>query len=382
VPSSLVAVRDSTAGLDDHFVEHLVVATGAHVNRRPLLRRARALPATFVLALGAFALGALPDCAPAPPRPTYAVADRGVDTDGDGIADVDDACPAEAEDGLPPKANDGCPADDPDQDGIGRKTDQCPSAKEDGLAPMPTDGCPAEDADTDGVADSLDKCPKEREDNVAPDPNDGCPAPDPDKDSIRGALDACPNDPETVNGFEDEDGCPDMVPGTTRVTFDEKSATIYIPDSMRIEFETGSATLTVATKPTIVEVAKVLQAYPQITRVEVEGHASKQGNDQVNLQLTQQRAYAVTQALVAEKVDASRLFPIGYGEYCPAVETADEVDEPRNRRVLVKAVVVNGVWQSVQRGCWLAKRAGADPTQAKPTTQGPPRVIETQGGGV
>lgn len=352
-----------------------------HDPARPA-RLSRALSACFVLALGVVASGGLPSCAPAPPRPVYAVQDRGVDTDGDDIADVDDGCPNEAEDGLPPKANDGCPAEDPDEDGIGRLADKCPAAKEDGLAPDPADGCPGEDGDRDGVADKVDKCPHEREDNVAPAPNDGCPAPDPDKDAIRGALDACPNDPETRNGYQDEDGCPDMVPGSTHVTYDEKSATIYIPDSMRIQFEPGSSTITQATMPTILEVAQVLNAHPQISRVEVEGHADTKGDHQGNLQVTQQRAYAVTQALVAQKVDAKRLYPVGYGEYCPAIETADEVDEPRNRRVLIKAVVVNGVWQTVQRGCWLAKRAGVDPTQSKPTTYGPPKTIETQGGGV
>jgi hypothetical protein len=103
--------------------------------------------------------------------------------DGDGAADIDDACPDDAEDGLPPKANDGCSATDPDNDGVLLADDRCPDAKEDGLPPSPVDGCPMADADGDGVADARDRCPGQSEDNQAPEPSDGYPSPDGDHSS-------------------------------------------------------------------------------------------------------------------------------------------------------------------------------------------------------
>ncbi|TMM53312.1 hypothetical protein FEE95_19810 [Maribacter algarum] len=89
---------------------------------------------------------------PDPPAPV-------VDTDGDGVADADDACPSEA--GL--AALGGCP--DADSDGVADKDDSCPN--EAGLSDLA--GCP--DADGDGIADKDDACPNEA--GVAA--LDGCP---------------------------------------------------------------------------------------------------------------------------------------------------------------------------------------------------------------
>ncbi len=316
-----------------------------------------------------------------PPIPQYLVAARGADRDGDGAADVDDACPDEPEDGLPPKANDGCPADDPDRDGIGRATDLCPDAKEDGEPPNPTDGCPGVDTDGDGVADSRDACPDAQEDNLGEHPSDGCPAPDRDGDGVADVIDRCPDAPETHNGYQDEDGCPDDAPGG-QVVYNPKTNTIYIPNDKRIQFAKGSAVLDGAGLATVGEIVALLKAHPEISRVEIEGHASSVGSDAVNLNITERRAIAVAQALKSRGVDPQRLVPIGYGEFCPAIDKGDNQDVPENRRVLFKAVVVNGVWQDVPRGCWRAQTHGIDPTKRKPGVPTPPPVVKEEAGGV
>jgi outer membrane protein OmpA-like peptidoglycan-associated protein len=303
-------------------------------------------------------------CEPVGPRPTYAVADRGADTDQDGAADVDDSCPSAPEDGLPPKANDGCPADDADQDGVTLADDKCPDAKEDGEPPSASDGCPMSDTDKDGVADPRDRCADKSEDNEAPDPSDGCPAPDRDGDLISDGRDKCPSEPETVNEFRDQDGCPDQEPAN--VVWDDESSAIFIPAAKRFQFEHDKADLPPAADATIAEIAKVMAEHPEIQRVEIEGHASTKGADAYNTQLTEERSHTVGRALVAKKVDANRLVPIGYGEFCPAVATADDVDEPKNRRVLIKTVLVNRVWREVPRGCWKAQASGIDPTKRRP----------------
>lgn len=323
-------------------------------------------------------------CVPPPPRPTYYEEARGPDTDGDGIADVDDRCPGDPEDGFPPLANDGCPADDPDNDGVGRLADRCPQAKEDHLPPDPNDGCPASgDSDGDGVADSLDRCPGAREDNLPPAPSDGCPAPDRDKDGIADALDRCPDQAETINGWEDSDGCPDSAPHGELVIVDQKEMTVHLPPGWKFEFPVGSTVLTPAGKAAAAEAAKLLNAHPEWDRLEIEGHASAKGNDKANVALTLERARAVGRELVANKTDPKRLVPIGYGEYCPKVETPDEVDEPANRYVELKIVRVSGKWQEGPRGCWRAKQAGIDPAVAQAGVPPPaPNAVETYGGGV
>jgi OOP family OmpA-OmpF porin len=289
---------------------------------------------------------------------------RGGDRDGDGFADMDDQCSNDPEDGVLPKANDGCPATDPDNDGIMLADDRCPDAKEDGAQPNPTDGCPSDDADRDGVADAKDKCPNQAEDNLPPNPGDGCRSPDGDQDGIADASDKCPNQKETVNGYQDTDGCPDQSPG--EVAYDDTAHEIVIPETRKIDFKLDSAEIEPEARGTITEIAKILKQVPQIQRLEIEGHASSKGDNQYNVTLTEKRARAVAQALVEAGVQESRLVPIGYGEYCPAIDRGDEVDDPVNRRVLLKAVQVGSIWQDVPRGCWRAKAAGIDPTKRKP----------------
>jgi outer membrane protein OmpA-like peptidoglycan-associated protein len=325
------------------------------------LRRSLPPLALYLAALSAGACGG-------PPRPVYAVEDRGEDADGDGAPDIDDSCPNDPEDGLPPKANDGCPASDPDNDGVLLADDKCPNAKEDGQPPSPDDGCPAADTDKDGVADAKDKCPDKLEDNIEPSPSDGCPAGDADGDGIADARDKCPQQAETVNGCADQDGCPDEAPAGGGVVLVSEAGEICVPQSRKIEFEFESADLTPAAQGTIHDVAKVLREHPEVQRVEIEGHASSKGDSNYNVSLTDKRALAVARALEKQGVEGKRLVAIGYGEYCPAIDKGDDVDEPKNRRVLLKTVLVNGVWQKVERGCWRAQTAGIDPTKKKPVT--------------
>ncbi len=298
---------------------------------------------------------------PAGPIPQYAQVDRGADKDEDGAADLDDACPDDPEDGLAPKANDGCPATDPDQDGVLLGDDRCPDAKEDGEDPA-TDGCPANDLDADGVADGRDKCADKPEDNLGTDPGDGCPAPDADGDGIKDPLDKCPQAGETENGFRDDDGCPDELPAGG-VAFDDESSEIWIANDRAIVFAPGGAELTGPSNETLAGIAAVLKEHREIQRVEIEVHTTSVGAPKTNAALADQRARAVVAGLASRGVDTGRLVGMGYGEYCPAVEKGDEVDEPRNARVSFKTVVVSGVWRQVQRGCWRAKTAGIDPTK-------------------
>ena len=317
-------------------------------------KQARAVGALAALLLAAA-------CESQGPRPTYAQVDRGADSDQDGAADSDDPCKDAPEDGLPPKANDGCPADDPDNDGIMAGDDQCPDGKEDGQPPSAADGCPMTDTDQDGVSDAVDKCADKAEDNEAPNPNDGCPAPDSDSDGISDGKDKCPSQPETVNEYRDQDGCPDQEPAT--VVWDNESSSVFVPSAKRFQFAHDSAALPASGDATIDEIAKVMNEHPEIQRMEIEGHASTKGADGYNVVLTDKRARNIGLGLMKKGVAEGRLVPVGYGEYCPVVQTADEIDEPKNRRVLLKTVLVKGVWRDVPRGCWKAQTKGINPAK-------------------
>ena len=59
--------------------------------------------------------------------------------------------------------------------------------------------------------------------------------------------------------------------------------------------------------PILDAVAATLTANPDIAQVEVAGHTDERGDDAVNLELSSQRAAAVTAYLVRKGVAATRL---------------------------------------------------------------------------
>jgi outer membrane protein OmpA-like peptidoglycan-associated protein len=70
--------------------------------------------------------------------------------------------------------------------------------------------------------------------------------------------------------------------------------------------------------------------------VVVTGHTDRVGSVAFNDALSLQRAERVRQALVQQGVAADRIQVVGRGEREPLVPTADEVAEPRNRRVEIR----------------------------------------------
>jgi len=104
-----------------------------------------------------------------------------------------------------------------------------------------------------------------------------------------------------------------------------------------IYFDTGSDRIRPESTPTLKEIAGMLAEHPEL-RLSIEGHTDNVGQAASNLALSEQRAAAVRQALVAQfGVDAARLASKGLGQTKPA--TANDTPEGRqqNRRVeLVK----------------------------------------------
>ena len=63
------------------------------------------------------------------------------------------------------------------------------------------------------------------------------------------------------------------------------------------------------------------------------GHTDSVGSTEANDQLSLQRAERVKADLVRQGIPADGIRTAGRGEREPLVRTADNVDEPRNRRV-------------------------------------------------
>ena len=278
-----------------------------------------------------------------------------LDNDGDGILDVDDKCPLVKEDYDGDRDEDGCPEGregDRDGDGIPDDVDDCPDEPEDFDGFQDEDGCPDPDNDGDGILDEQDLCPNDPEDVDGFQDEDGCPDPDNDGDRILDVDDACPNDPETYNGHEDEDGCPDkglVIVEDTEITILEK-----------IYFETDSAIIKPRSYALLDAVAATLNGNPQITLVEIQGHADERGSDKYNIKLTRARAASVMNALIERGVLKDRLRSAGYGERCPVDPKHNPAAWEKNRRVEFKIIETDagptGVEVTCPRGRSLVPR--------------------------
>lgn len=69
--------------------------------------------------------------------------------------------------------------------------------------------------------------------------------------------------------------------------------------------------------------------------ITVTGHTDTQGSVPQNDQLALRRAQEIKDLLVQRGFPAARIEAVGRGERELAVPTADEVDEPGNRRVVI-----------------------------------------------
>lgn len=259
------------------------------------------------------------------------------DNDRDGILDVDDECPMVPEDRDGDADEDGCPEGgegDRDGDGILDHMDECPDDPEDRDGFRDEDGCPDPDNDQDGILDADDLCPNDPEDIDGFEDAEGCPDPDNDQDRILDVNDSCPNDPETYNGFEDEDGCPDR--GITEI----QDGVIILLE--KIYFETDSAVIIRDSFPVVDAIAATLHGNPQLTLIEIQGHADERSSDEYNIRLTRDRAASVRAALVDRNVAPDRLRSAGYGERCPVDPRHNAEAWEANRRVEIKILETDG----------------------------------------
>lgn len=231
------------------------------------------------------------------------------------------------------------PPRDSDRDGIGDNADACPGEPEDKDGFEDRDGCPDPDNDQDGILDVDDKCPDRPETLNGIDDQDGCPdeTGDRDGDGFLDDEDACPTQPETVNGVEDDDGCPD----TALVELVIEDAVAEIKIFEKVYFDLAKATIKRESYPVLDAVHEILAAYPNIKKVEIQGHTDIRGDDTYNLELSQNRANAVRAYLLDRGIAPDRLVAAGYGEGQLIDPAETEEAHAKNRRVQFIVLVMD-----------------------------------------
>lgn len=227
------------------------------------------------------------------------------DTDADGVKNYKDDCPGTVAGGIVDDR--GCEKDS-DGDGVVDRLDECPGTAQ-GVR-VDERGCEI-DSDGDGVGDSRDRCPGTPA--GAKVDQYGCEL-DGDGDGVVDSKDKCPNTP--AGKAVDNSGC--------------ELATEYKLE--RVNFEFDSAKLTADSTASLDAAVQILKRHSDL-KVEVAGHTDSVGNDDYNMGLSERRAQAVADYLIANGADAANITVKGYGETDPVADNGTEEGRAANRRV-------------------------------------------------
>ena len=99
-----------------------------------------------------------------------------------------------------------------------------------------------------------------------------------------------------------------------------------------INFDIDKATIKPESMGTLNMIAQVMRANPAL-KFEIDGHTDNTGTPDHNLTLSQQRADAVREQLIAMGIDGSRLTSKGFGDSKPMADNGTLEGKANNRRV-------------------------------------------------
>jgi OOP family OmpA-OmpF porin len=145
------------------------------------------------------------------------------------------------------------------------------------------------------------------------------------KSPKKAAAPAAPSDSDGDGVYDNTDQCPDTPKGAT---VDKRGCWVLTG----VTFDTSKWEIKSRFYPILNSVFTILQNNPNL-KLEIEGHTDSRGSAEYNQRLSDNRARAVMDYLVARGIASNRLSARGYGFERPAASNATAAGRAQNRRV-------------------------------------------------
>lgn len=102
-----------------------------------------------------------------------------------------------------------------------------------------------------------------------------------------------------------------------------------------ITFDSGKASIRPESYPRLDRVVEYM-TYKKSTRIEISGHTDNVGSKQANKDLSEKRARACRDYLIAKGIDGSRIEALGFGDERPIANNGSAEGREKNRRIEAK----------------------------------------------
>jgi outer membrane protein OmpA-like peptidoglycan-associated protein len=118
----------------------------------------------------------------------------------------------------------------------------------------------------------------------------------------------------------------------------QDSARGLIVNMSDVLFDTGQYSLKAGARETLAKISGIVLAYPALL-LEIEGHTDGVGSDELNMELSENRAHSVRDYLIGQGIVSTSIASRGYGESRPVATNDTSTGRQQNRRV---ELVVSG----------------------------------------
>ena len=97
-------------------------------------------------------------------------------------------------------------------------------------------------------------------------------------------------------------------------------------------FFTGKAEISNSSYRELNKLLQMMEANPEM-KIRVDGHTDNQGDPELNMDLSEQRAQAVRNFLIEAGINEERIEYKGWGDTMPLTDNSNEIERQKNRRV-------------------------------------------------